>query len=76
MLLEVEDNPEEEDQTLEYFDFDVDDVDEDYRKVFADYDGENYVISGRQLEKIFNSTNFNDAGSRRYLFKYTSFSLR
>ena len=70
MLLEAEANPMEEDDRLEYFDFDIDDVDEDYRKVFAEYDGEAYVISGRQLEKIFNSTNFNDAGSRRYLFKY------
>ena len=70
MLLEVEANPPEDDDQLEYFDFDVDDLDEDYRKVFAEYDGENYIITGRQLEKIFNSTNFNDSGSRRYLFKY------
>ena len=70
LLLEVEANPPEDDAELEYFDFDVDDADEDYRKVFAEYDGENYNITGRQLEKIFNSTNFNDAGSRRYLFKY------
>ncbi len=69
-LLEVEANPQEEYNELEYFDFAVDDVDEDYSKVFAEYDGENYIITGRQLEKIFNSTNFNDAGSRRYLFKY------
>ena len=69
-LLEVEANPPEEYNELEYFDFAIDDVDEDYRKVFAEYDGENYIITGRQLEKIFNSTNFNDAGSRRYLFKY------
>ena len=70
MLLEVEANPPEEDDEMEYFDFDVDDLDEDYRKVFAGFDGENYTITGRQLEKIFNSTNFNDSGSRRYLFKY------
>ena len=70
MLLEVEANPPEEDNELEYFNFEIDDADEDYRKVFAEYDGENYIITGRQLEKIFNSTNFNDAGSRRYLFKY------
>ena len=68
-LLIVEENPPEEEE-LEYFDFELDDVDEDYRKVFAEYDGKNYVITGKQLEKIFNSTNFNDSGSRRYLFKY------
>jgi GTP-binding protein len=68
-LLIVEENPPEEEE-LEFFDFELDDVDEDYRKVFAEYDGKNYIITGRQLEKIFNSTNFNDAGSRRYLFKY------
>ena len=69
-LLIVEENPPEEEE-LEYFDFELDDVDEDYRKVFAEYDGKNYIITGKQLEKIFNSTNFNDSGSRRYLFKYT-----
>ena len=68
-LLIVEENPPEEEE-LEYFDFELDDVDEDYRKVFAEYDGKNYIITGKQLEKIFNSTNFNDSGSRRYLFKY------
>ena len=68
-LLIVEENPPEEEE-LEYFDFELDDVDDDYRKVFAEYDGKNYIITGKQLEKIFNSTNFNDAGSRRYLFKY------
>lgn len=69
-LLEVEANPPEEYNEMEYFDFETDDVDEDYRKVLAEYDGKDYIITGRQLEKIFNSTNFNDAGSRRYLFKY------
>ena len=54
----------------EYFDFASDDEDLDYRKVFVDFDGENYIITGKQLEKIYNSTNFYDHGSRRYLFKY------
>ena len=54
----------------EYFDFEKDDIDPDYRKVFVDFDGENYTITGKQLEKIYNSTNFYDQGSRRYLFKY------
>jgi len=54
----------------EYYDFAADDEDPDYRKVFVDFDGENYIITGKQLEKIYNSTNFYDHGSRRYLFKY------
>ena len=29
-----------------------------------------YTLEGKQLEKIFNSTNFNDMGSLRYLYKY------
>ena len=27
-------------------------------------------MSGKQLEKIFNSTNFTDSGSVRYLYRY------
>lgn len=70
LLMEVEAQPDLEDNQYEYFDFEKDDIDPDYRSVFVDFDGENYVIFGKQLEKIFNSTNFNDYGSRRYLFKY------
>ena len=33
-------------------------------------DGDSYVLSGKQLLKIFNSTNFNDHGSMRYLYRY------
>lgn len=69
-LRAVEADPPEEDSEYELFDFDTDDYDPDYRKVFAEFDGECYVLYGRQLEKIFNSTNFNDPGSRRYLFRY------
>ena len=29
-----------------------------------------YVVTGKQLKKIFDSTNFNDFGSLRYLYKY------
>ena len=29
-----------------------------------------YVLSGKQLQKIFDSTNFNDMGSLRYLYRY------
>ena len=47
-------------------------MDPDYRTVYADVDeeGDGYVLSGKQLLKIFNSTNFNDSGSLRYLYRY------
>ena len=59
-----------EDDEYEMFDFEADEQDPDYRVVKVTFDGRNYVLEGRQLEKIFNSTNFNDAGSLRYLYKY------
>lgn len=72
MLEDIKSNPAEEDEEYEYFDFEKDDYDPDYKKVFVDYDEEEdvYTIYGKQLEKIFNSTNFNDYGSKRYLFRY------
>ena len=59
-----------EDDEYEMFDFEADEQDPNYRVVKVTFDGRNYVLEGRQLEKIFNSTNFNDAGSLRYLYKY------
>ena len=59
-----------EDDEYEMFDFEADEQDPDYRVVKVTFDGRNYVLEGRQLVKIFNSTNFNDAGSLRYLYKY------
>jgi GTP-binding protein len=44
--------------------------DPDYRDIKAYFDGEKYVVEGKQLKKIFDSTNFNDAGSLRYLYNY------
>ncbi len=43
----------------------------DYREIYVSR-GEDgvYVLSGKQLDKIFDSTNFNDYGSLRYLYKY------
>ena len=62
---------EEEDNTL-YFDFESEEKDPDYRKVTAAFDEEAgvYTLTGKQLNKIFRSTNFNDMGSLRYLYKY------
>ncbi|MCB6994376.1 GTPase ObgE [bacterium 210820-DFI.6.37] len=59
-----------EEEYIETFDFEKDDEDPNYREVYASRDNEAYVLTGKQLEKIFNSTNFNDSGSMRYLYKY------
>ncbi|MBE6033931.1 MAG: GTPase ObgE [Clostridiales bacterium] len=67
--LELE-TPEEEEQ-YEFFDFERDDVEEDFKEVYTSVaDDGTYVIEGKQLKKIFDSTNFNDSGSLRYLYKY------
>lgn len=68
----IEANPEPEEEYVEYFDFEADENDPTYRDINASYDEENnvYVLEGTQLTKIFNSTNFNDMGSLRYLYKY------
>ena len=47
-----------------------DENDPDYRTVTVSYDGNSFVLHGKQLLKIFNSTNFTDFGSLRYLYKY------
>ena len=39
-------------------------------EMFMYAENEDFVIEGKQLKKIFNSTNFNDSGSMRYLYKY------
>lgn len=62
-------NPEAEEEQ-EMFDFDIEDNDPDFKEVFASKDGEVFVLKGKQLQKIFDSTNFNDMGSLRYLYKY------
>jgi len=60
----------EEEETFELFDAERDDVDPNYKEIYPSMDGSAYVLQGKQLEKIFNSTNFNDMGSLRYLYKY------
>ncbi|MBQ8151512.1 MAG: GTPase ObgE [Firmicutes bacterium] len=62
-------NPEPEEE-YELFDFEKDDIDPDYRTVYASFNGREYELSGKQLLKIFNSTNFQDFGSMRYLYRY------
>lgn len=60
----------EEEEVYEFFDLGQEDEDEDYREIYAEKEGDVYVLTGKQLQKIFNSTNFNDMGSLRYLYKY------
>ena len=61
---------EPEEEVYELFDFEKDKEDEDYREIYASRPGSAYVLEGKQLHKIFSSTNFNDFGSMRYLYKY------
>ena len=63
--------PEEEEQ-YEFYDFSMDDEEPDYREIYTYVDDEDgtFVIEGKQLTKIFDSTNFNDMESLRYLYKY------
>lgn len=62
--------PKTEEPAAEYFDFERDTKDPEYREVRVSKEGDVFVLSGRQLRKIFRSTNFNDFGSLRYLYKY------
>lgn len=55
----------------EYFDFEKDEEEEDFKEIFVTRnDDASFSITGKQLKKIFDSTNFNDSGSLRYLYKY------
>lgn len=67
-LAKVLDSQEEDD--YEYFDFEKDEKEEDYKEVYVKKENHYYRIEGKQLRKIFDSTNFNDEGSLRYLYKY------
>lgn len=68
-LHRIDQEPQEE-ETYEYFDFEQDREDPNYREIYASKDRGDFVLEGKQLRKIFNSTNFNDLGSLRYLYKY------
>jgi GTP-binding protein len=68
LLETVEAQPEE--SFYEMFDFEKEEYDPEYKTVYAYRDDDGFVLEGKQLLKIFNSTNFNDIGSLRYLYKY------
>ncbi len=71
VLAELENYVEPDDEPVQMYDFDADDYDADYKKISAyiDEDGA-FVLEGKHLTKIFNSTNFTDSGSIRYLYNY------
>ncbi len=72
-LVRIEQDPSlQEEDTTEFFDFEADEKDPTYRDIECGYDENEdvYTLSGKQLSKIFKSTNFNDMGSLRYLYKY------
>ena len=72
-LNRIEQDPSlQEENTTDFFDFEAEDNDPTYRDIICGYDEEEdvYRLSGKQLSKIFKSTNFNDMGSLRYLYKY------
>ena len=71
VLHELETYEEPVKDQMPMYDFAADDYDADYKKISAyiDEDGV-FVLEGKQLNKIFNSTNFTDAGSIRYLYNY------
>jgi GTP-binding protein len=62
--------PEEEEPDYTFFDTGGEPDSSEYRKVHCSKDGSVFVLSGMQLDKIFRSTNLNDYGSLRYLYKY------
>lgn len=67
----LETAPDDPLEDYEPFDFERDNTDSpEYRKVNVRKEGDVFILDGEQLLKIFNSTNFNDMGSLRYLFKY------
>lgn len=72
-LNRIEQDPSlQEEDTTEFFNFEAEDNDPTYRDILCAYDEEEdvYTLKGKQLSKIFKSTNFNDMGSLRYLYKY------
>ena len=71
VLHELQTYEEPVEEQMPMYDFAADDYDADYKKISAYIDEEGvFVLEGKQLTKIFNSTNFTDAGSIRYLYNY------
>ena len=63
--------PEEEPEEIVFYEAPDPEDEPDFRDINIDQDEDGvFVLTGKQLRKIFDSTNFNDTGSLRYLYKY------
>ena len=63
--------PEEEEDTVVFYKAPDPEDEPDFRDINIDVDENGvFVLTGKQLRKIFDSTNFNDTGSLRYLYRY------
>lgn len=61
--------PIEEPPVITYQDIAPEDA-PDYSVIRCSREGEIFILDGGKLEKLVRSTNFNDAGSLRYLYRY------
>jgi len=68
-LKRIDANKAPDEEILE-FDVEKEDLDPDYKNVYGEKEDDIYILRGTQLKKIFDSTNFSDAGSLRYLYQY------
>lgn len=68
-LKRIDANKEPDEEIVE-FNLEKEDFDPDYKNVYAEKEDDIYILRGSQLKKIFDSTNFSDAGSLRYLYQY------
>lgn len=60
-----------ETKEIPLYNFEKYNIDSDYKNLYASLDENGtFILEGKQLTKIFNSTNFNDISSLRYLYKY------
>ncbi len=70
-LLMLNELPEEEEEPVVFYVAPDPEDEPDFRDINIDVDEDGvFVLTGKQLRKIFDSTNFNDTGSLRYLYKY------
>lgn len=61
---------EPEEEITAFFESNAVEDDPDYREIVCFVEDGKYHVEGKQLRKIFDSTNFNDTGSLRYLYRY------
>ncbi len=71
-LQALNDVGDEEEEIYEFLEEDFHGEEPDYREIYTYVDEEDgvFVMEGKQLSKIFDSTNFNDMESLRYLYRY------